>query len=316
MSAIISGSIAFDTIMVFNDRFRNHILPEQVHILNVSFMVPHLRREYGGCAGNIAYNLKMLGEEPVTVSTVGADIGSYSDWLSTNGIDQRYITTLNEHYTAQAYITTDMDDNQITAFHPGAMGEAQQADIPTDAGAKVGVIAPNGPDGMVKHARQLVDAGIPFIFDPGQAMPAFDGDQLREFVDQATWVAVNDYESNLLTERTHLDLEDIANRVEALVVTRGAEGSHIYTNGQVIHIPAAPISQVADPTGCGDAFRAGLLFGLTRELDWETTGRIASLMGAIKVEQNGTQNHVIEAEGFKSRYQSAFGRSLDIPLGK
>ncbi len=316
MSAIISGSVAFDTIMVFHDRFRNHILPEQVHILNVSFLVPSLRREYGGCAGNIAYNLKMLGEEPLTLATVGADIGSYADWMSSHGIEQRYITTLNEHYTAQAYITTDMDDNQITAFHPGAMGEAHTVDVPRDTGAKIGVVAPNGPEGMVKHARQFVDAGIPFIFDPGQAMPAFDGDQLREFVDGATWVAVNDYESRMLTEKTHMELEDIASKVEALIVTRGAEGSHIYTNGQVIHVPAAPISQVADPTGCGDAFRAGLLFGLIRGIDWETTGRIASLMGAIKVEQSGTQNHNFDAETFKSRYQSAFGRSLDVPVGR
>ena len=316
MSAIISGSIAFDTIMVFNDRFRNHILPEQVHILNVSFLVPHLRREYGGCAGNIAYNLKMLGEEPITLSTVGADIGSYADWMSTNGIDQRYVTTLNEHYTAQAYITTDMDDNQITAFHPGAMGEAHQVDVPADTGAKVGVVAPNGPEGMVKHARQFAEAGIPFIFDPGQAMPAFDGDQLREFVEKATWVAVNDYESRMLTEKADLTLEDVAKQVDTLIVTRGGEGSDIYTQGERIHVPAAPISQVADPTGCGDAFRAGLLFGLTRGIDWETTGRIASLMGAIKVEQSGTQNHTIEPESFKSRYQSAFGRSLEVPIGR
>jgi len=316
MSAIISGSIAFDTIMVFHDRFRNHILPEQVHILNVSFLVPELRREYGGCAGNIAYNLKLLGEEPLPLSTVGADIGSYDDWMTSHGIEKRYIRTINEHYTAQAYITTDMDDNQITAFHPGAMGEAHQVDVPTDAGAKVGVVAPNGPDGMVKHARQFAEAGIPFIFDPGQAMPAFDGDQLREFIEKATWVAVNDYESQLLTERTDLELADIAERVDALIVTRGGEGSLIYAGGrEPIHIPAAKISQVADPTGCGDAFRAGLLFGLLRDIDWETTGRIASLMGAIKVEQSGTQNHTFTGEAFKARYQSAFGRSLDLPIG-
>ncbi|MBK1733738.1 carbohydrate kinase family protein [Halorhodospira abdelmalekii] len=316
MSAIISGSVAFDTIMVFPDRFRNHILPEQVHILNVSFLVPQLRREYGGCAGNIAYNLKMLGEEPKTLATVGADIGSYSDWMTSQGIDQKYVYTLNEHYTAQAYITTDMDDNQITAFHPGAMGDAHKVDVPTDAGAQIGVVAPNGPEGMVKHARQMVEAGIPYIFDPGQAMPAFDGDQLREFIDGAAWVAVNDYESRMLMERTNLELEQIAERVEALIVTRGAEGSQIYTQGKTLHIPAAPISQVADPTGCGDAFRAGLLFGLLRGLDWETTGRIASLMGAIKVEQSGTQNHSVTGEEIKQRYQSAFGAPLEVAIGR
>lgn len=316
MSAIISGSVAFDTIMVFPDRFRNHILPEQVHILNVSFMVPKLRREFGGCAGNIGYNLKLLGEEPKILATVGADIGTYADWMKSYGIDQSYIHTINEHYTAQAYITTDIDDNQITAFHPGAMGEANKVDVPSNIGAKVGVVAPNGPEGMVKHARQFVEAGIPFIFDPGQAMPAFDGDQLREFIDGATWVAVNDYESKLLQERTNLKLEEIAEKVDALIVTRSAEGSNIYTDGKVIHVPAAPISQVADPTGCGDAFRAGLLFGLLRDLDWEITGRIASLMGAIKVEQSGTQNHSFTSETFKERYQKAFGSVLEMEIGR
>lgn len=316
MSAIISGSVAFDTIMVFQDRFRNHILPDQVHILNVSFMVPKLRREFGGCAGNIGYNLKLLGEEPKVLATVGADIGTYADWMKSYGIDQSHIHTMHEHYTAQAYITTDIDDNQITAFHPGAMGEAHKVDVPTNIGAKVGVVAPNGPEGMVKHARQFVEAGIPFIFDPGQAMPAFDGDQLREFIDGATWVAVNDYESQMLMERTHLKLEEIAEKVDALICTRGSEGSYIYTGGKVIHVPAAPISQVADPTGCGDAYRAGLLFGLLRDLDWETTGRIASLMGAIKVEQSGTQNHKFTSETFKERFEKAFGGSLDIAIGR
>jgi adenosine kinase len=316
MSAIISGSVAFDTIMVFQDRFRNHILPEQVHILNVSFMVPKLRREFGGCAGNIGYNLKLLGEDPKVLATVGADIGTYADWMKSYGIDQSHIHTMHEHYTAQAYITTDIDDNQITAFHPGAMGEAHKVDVPTNIGAKVGVVAPNGPEGMVKHARQFVEAGIPFIFDPGQAMPAFDGDQLREFIDGATWVAVNDYESQMLMERTHLKLEEIAEKVDALICTRGSEGSYIYTGGKVIHVPAAPISQVADPTGCGDAYRAGLLFGLLRDLDWETTGRIASLMGAIKVEQSGTQNHKFTSETFKERFEKSFGSSLDIAIGR
>ncbi len=314
MSAIISGSVAFDNIMVFQDRFRNHILPEQVHILNVSFLVPELRREFGGCAGNIAYNLRLLGEEPLPLATVGADYGPYGEWLERKGVNQRYIQVMEEAYTAQAYITTDVDDNQITAFHPGAMALAHHVDVPTDAGAKLGVVAPNGPDGMVKHARQFVAAGIPFIFDPGQALPLFDGDQLREFIDAATWVAVNDYESRLVCERTGLSPEEIARQVEALIVTRGGEGSFIYTGGERIRIPVAKANAVVDPTGCGDAFRAGILFGLIRGLDWETTGRIASLMGAVKVEHHGTQNHTLTQEQLRTRYMESFHAELETAL--
>lgn len=307
MSAIISGSVAFDNIMVFEDRFRNHILPEKVHILNVSFLVPELRRNFGGCAGNIAFNLKLLGENPLPLATVGADYGPYGEWMKKHGIDQSYVRVLEESFTAQAYITTDIDDNQITAFHPGAMGLAQEIDVPRDTGAKLGMVSPNGPEGMVKHAQQFVDAGIPFIFDPGQALPLFDGDQLSKFVDQATWVAVNDYESQLVCERTGFTEEQIAKRVDTLIVTRGAEGSDIFHNGERIHVPAAKVSAVVDPTGCGDAYRAGILFGLINGLDWETTGRIASLMGAIKVEKNGTQNHTLDAATFQRRYKESFG---------
>ncbi len=314
MSAIISGSTAFDNIMVFQDRFRNHILPEQVHILNVSFLVPELRREFGGCAGNIAYNLKLLGEEPLPLSTVGADFGPYGDWMTAKGIDQRCVHVMEDAYTAQAYITTDIDDNQITAFHPGAMALAHHVDVPTNTGANLGVVAPNGPDGMVKHARQFVDAGIPFIFDPGQALPLFDGDQLREFIGHATWVAVNDYESRLVSERTGWSPEEVAEQVEALIVTRGGEGSYIYTGGEKIKIPAAKVSAVVDPTGCGDAFRAGILFGLIRGLDWETTGRIASLMGAVKVEHHGTQNHTLTQEQLRARYMESFHAELEPAL--
>ncbi len=312
MTALISGSLAYDTIMVFRDRFKNHVLPEQVHILNVSFLVEELRKEFGGCAGNIAYNLKLLGGEPLPVATVGADFSDYTDWMEKWGISQRFVRVLDDHYTAQAYITTDLDDNQITAFHPGAMGLAHIVDIPTDAGARIGIVAPNGRDGMLQHARQFKEAGIPFIFDPGQGLPLFDGDELLTMVDQATWVAVNDYESRLLEERIGQPVGELARRTQGLVVTKGAEGSHIYTDGRRIDIPPVKPSAVVDPTGCGDAYRAGLLFGLMRELDWETTGRIASLMGSIKVARHGTQNHHFSMDDFRAWYRDAFGTDLGV----
>ncbi|MCS4502948.1 Adenosine kinase [wastewater metagenome] len=312
MTALISGSMAFDTIMVFKDRFANHILPDQVHILNVAFVVPEMRREYGGCAGNIAYNLRLLGERGVPLASVGADFGVYTDWLERWDIPRDHIIALDDHYTAQAYITTDMDDNQITAFHPGAMGEAHRVSVPAGYDNPVGIVAPNGPDAMVQHAEQFKAAGIPFIFDPGQGLPMFDGEALLRFIDQATWVAVNDYESQLMQERTGLDLDGIAERVEALVVTRGGEGSWIFTGGKQIQIPAVEPEQVLDPTGCGDAYRAGLLFGLGRGLDWEVTGRIASLMGSIKIAKHGTQNHYFDLDEFRRHYEAAFGEAMPV----
>lgn len=312
MTALISGSMAFDSIMVFNDRFANHILPDQVHILNVSFLVPSLRREYGGCAGNIAYSLKLLGGHGLPLATVGSDFAVYRQWMRDNGIDDSGLLALDDHYTAQAFITTDLDDNQITAFHPGAMGEAHRVDIPTGHDGAVGIVAPNGPEAMVKHARQFRDAGIPFMFDPGQAMPLFDGEALEIFVEQATWLAVNDYESRLLQERTGLGLEALADRVDALVVTRGAEGSWVYTGGSRLDVPAATPAAVNDPTGCGDAYRAGLLFGLQRGLAWPQTARIASLIGAIKVAEHGTQNHRFTLDEFRARYESEFSEAAPL----
>lgn len=310
MSALICGSMAYDTIMVFHDRFKNHILPEQVHILNVSFLVPDLRREYGGCAGNIAYNLKLLGSEPLPMATVGKDFQPYSQWMSYCGINQEFIRTVEESFTAQAYITTDMDDNQITAFHPGAMSHAHLNTVPTDRGIKLGIVAPDGKDGMVAHAQQFAAAGIPFIFDPGQGMPMFNGEELLEFVELATWVTLNDYESQLMQERTGLKPEELAKKLKALVITRGANGSLIYTDGQCLEIPSAKPKAVLDPTGCGDAYRAGLLFGLLQDMDWATTGRIASLMGAVKVESAGTQNHSFTLAAFRERYHENFGHSF------
>ena len=311
MSVLICGSMAYDTIMVFHDRFKHHILPEQVHILNVSFLVPELRREYGGCAGNIAYNLKLLGgAEPLIMATVGKDFQNYSQWLAYSGLTQEYIRVLDDSFTAQAYITTDMDDNQITAFHPGAMSFSHLNQVPGARGIKVGIVSPDGKDGMVEHARQFHAAGIPFIFDPGQGMPMFNGEELLEFVELADWVTVNDYEAKLLEERTGLTPEQLASKVKALIVTKGGDGSLIYTAGGILEIPSAKPKAVVDPTGCGDAYRAGLLFGLTEELDWETTGRIASLLGAIKIETAGTQNHGFTLTAFKERFRENFNHGF------
>ncbi|MFN2348218.1 MAG: carbohydrate kinase family protein [Thioalkalivibrio sp.] len=307
MSALICGSIAYDTIMVFPDRFKNHILPDKVHMLNVSFLVPQMRREYGGCAGNIAYNLNLLGDAPVLMATVGGDFAPYSNWLDENGISRKHVKVLNDHYTGQAFITTDQDDNQITAFHPGAMGESHQNKVSEADGVSLGIVSPDGRDGMIQHAAQFAEAGIPFIFDPGQGMPMFDGDDLKRFVEQATWVTLNDYEAQLMCDRTGMTVEQLAEQVKALIVTRGGEGSLVYTDGKCIEIPSTKPAQICDPTGCGDAYRAGLLHGLLHDMDWETTGRIASLMGCIKIEHYGTQNHRFDKDGFAVRFQKEFG---------
>ncbi len=310
MSALICGSMAYDNIMVFHDRFKNHILPDKVHMLNVSFLVPDMRREFGGCAGNIAYNLKLLGGEPKIMATVGRDFDAYGGWLEDCGIDQQHIRVIENTFTAQAFITTDLDDNQITAFHPGAMSLAHENRIEHASGVTIGMVSPDGRDGMIEHAEQFVEAGIPFIFDPGQGLPMFDGSDLLRFMEQATWVAVNDYEAQLLEDRTGKSPHELAEMVEALIITKGAEGAHIYTAEHRIEVPAAPVREVNDPTGCGDAFRAGLLHGLMNDLDWETTGRIASLLGAIKVEHHGTQNHRFTMDEFKARYKEAFGQGF------
>ncbi len=307
MSALICGSLAYDTIMVFPDRFKEHILPEKVHILNVSFMVPQMRREFGGCAGNIAYNLHLLGGDGYAMGTAGQDFYPYANWLAKCGMDQKYIKHVEHEYTAQAFITTDLDDNQITAFHPGAMNCSHQNDVPTQDGITLAVISPDGKDGMVQHAQQCQAAGIPFIFDPGQGMPMFNGEELLLFIEQASYVCVNDYESQLLQERTGLTIKQIAERVEAAIVTRGGKGSIIHTNGESIDIPAVKASSVQDPTGCGDAYRGGIIFGLMNNLGWEVTGRIAALMGAIKVAHNGTQNHHFTLSEFKERFKQEFG---------
>ncbi|MCP1727452.1 adenosine kinase [Natronospira proteinivora] len=310
MTALICGSYAFDSIMVFNGRFKDQIMPDRVHMLNVAFLVPELRREFGGTAGNIAYNLKLLGGEGLPMATVGSDFDDYRAWLDDCGIDQRFVRQVNSEYTAQAFITTDLDDNQITAFHPGAMNHSHIQSVPSDAGIKLGIVAPDGRDGMIQHAREFAEAGIPFIFDPGQGLPMFNGEELLDFVDKARWLAVNDYEAGMLEERTGLSREALASRVEAMIVTRGAHGSVIYAGDQVHEIEPVTPSAVNDPTGCGDAYRAGLLYGLMNDWDWQTTGRIASLMGSLKVAQHGTQNHRFDRAQFESSFRNIFGVDL------
>ncbi|MGL6041591.1 MAG: carbohydrate kinase family protein, partial [Deefgea sp.] len=282
MSALICGSMAYDTIMVFPDQFKKHILPEQIHILSVSFLVPEMRRELGGCAGNIAYTLKMLGSEPLVMATVGQDFGIYATWLDQLSISRSYITEY-EGFTGQCFITTDLDDNQITAFHPGAMGVSHFNQV-SDVKEKlaIAIVSPDGKQGMQDHSRQLAAAKVPFIFDPGQGMPMFSGEELLELIELADYVTLNDYEAEMLSQRTALSIADIAAKVKALIVTLGAEGAQIYADGVCHDIPVVPATAVLDPTGCGDAFRAGLLHGLMRGWDWPTTGRLASLLGSIK----------------------------------
>ncbi len=310
MSVLICGSFAFDTIMVFNDQFKNHILPDQVHILNVSFLVPDMRREFGGCAGNIAYNLKLLETEGQPMGTVGADFASYARWMDTHHINRELLKTIPDAYTAQAFITTDQDDNQITAFHPGAMNESHQNHINQAKNITIGLISPDGRQGMIDHAKQFEQANIPFMFDPGQGLPMFDSDDLNQFVEQATWLAFNDYEAKLMQQKTGKTMEQLTQQVEAVIVTKGGDGSTIYTKEKTYQINNASVTKISDPTGCGDAYRAGLLYGLMNHLDWQTTGQIAALMGAIKIEQSGTQNHYFSLDEFKARYKKEYQTSF------
>jgi adenosine kinase len=310
MRTLICGSIAYDNIMVFPDRFKNHILPDQIHILNVAFLVPELRREFGGCAGNIAYSLNMLGGEPVIMATVGDDYPPYEGRLRTLGIAQEHIRRVPGTYTAQAFITTDLDDNQITAFHPGAMNRSHENHVREAPGVRLGIIAPDGRDGMLQHAREFHAAGIPFVFDPGQGLPMFNGEELLEFVRMADYVTVNDYEGRMLEDRTGMKLAGLAKTVKALVVTLGAQGAHIHAGGRLIEIPSARPEAVVDPTGCGDAFRAGLLYGIANGLDWSLTGRLASLLGAIKIARRGGQNHDFTRDEIGRRFEENFGTRL------
>ena len=300
MDYLLCGSIAYDTIMVFRDRFRNHILPDQIHILNVAFLVPDMRREFGGCAGNIAYNLRLLGERPLIMATVGEDYQPYAYRLERLKLPQTHIRQVKDTFTAQAFITTDLDDNQITAFHPGAMSHSHLNRVSDARDVSLGIVAPDGRQGMVDHASQFHQAGIPFIFDPGQGIPMFSGEELLEFVRLADYVAVNDYEARLLQEKTGRSIADLANM----------EGSLIHLDGKALHIPSAKPEAVLDPTGCGDAYRAGLLYGIGHGWDWPATGRLASLMGAIKIASRGGQNHQITRDEVGARFKEAFGTSI------
>jgi adenosine kinase len=316
MSSLICGSVAYDTIMNFEGKFVDQILPEQIHILNVAFMVPTMRREFGGCAGNIAYNLKLLGGDPVIMATVGGDVGPYIERLKQLQIDHSHIRQIEQAFTAQAMITTDQSNNQITAFHPGAMNESHLNTVSSvvkerlqnnKVEAKYGIVAPDGREGMWSHCHQLAEAGIPLIFDPGQGLPMFSGSELLVLIELASFLAVNDYEGEMLCQRTGLSLTKIAERVKALIVTKGAQGADIYSDGKCIAIPPVPVSQILDPTGCGDAFRGGLLFGLENGMDWETTGRLASLMGSIKIAHQGPQNHQFTKAEIAEQFNTAFG---------
>ncbi len=309
MKTLITGSIAYDTIMVFPDRFKNHLLPDQLHILNVCFLTPQMRREFGGTSGNIAYNLKQLGGDPLVMATVGEDIDPYLYRLQRLGIDAAHLKKIPGQFTAQAFITTDLDDNQITAFHPGAMNHAPEIHVERALGAGLAIIAPDGKEGMLQHARECVAAGIPFVFDPGQGLPMFSGEELAQFVRLADYVAVNDYEGKLLVEKTGRSLENLAREVKALIVTLGPQGSRILAGGKAHDIPCVPAKSVTDPTGCGDAYRAGLLYGIANGWDWANTGRLGAVFGAIKIASRGAQNHRADRATVEAHFKQAFGYS-------
>ncbi len=310
MSILVCGSIAYDTIMVFRDQFKNHILPEQIHILNVAFLVPDMRREFGGCAGNIAYGLKLLGEDPLIMATVGHDFDPYERRLDQLGLSRRHVKRVADQFTAQAFITTDIDDNQITAFHPGAMSNSHENRVAETSGVRLAIVSPDGRQGMVEHAGDLAKARIPYILDPGQGLPMFSGDDLLAMLAGARALTVNDYEARMVEQKTGLTVAELARRVEAVVVTRGAEGSEVHTGGGVVRVPAVKPDALVDPTGCGDAFRAGLLHGLAKGWDWTRSARLASLMGSIKIAFRGGQNHKPSTSEIERRYLEAFGEKL------
>ena len=312
MHTLICGSLAYDIIMVFDDQFKNHILPEQIHILNVSFLVPEMRREYGGCAGNIAYNLNLLGGSPLIMATVGDDFESYASRLDTLGLSQQHIRRMRGTFTGQAFITTDLDDNQITAFHPGAMGFSEQNHVLDAQGVALGIVSPDGRAGMLQHAHEFHAADIPFMFDPGQGIPMFGSDELLNFVRQADYVAVNDYEAKLFQDKTGKTIEELSKLTRAFIVTLGAQGSIIYADGKEMRIPTPTATKLLDPTGCGDAYRAGLLYGIQKGWDWDTTGRLASLLGSLKIASRGGQNHKQTREEIVTLFQQHFGYSISL----
>ena len=304
---LICGSIAFDTIMNFDGKFKDQILPDQVHILNVAFLVPQLRKDFGGCAGNIAYSLNMLEGRPVPMATVGHDGQGYIKRLEEMGIPTQHLKVIDSEFTAQAFITTDQDDNQITAFHPGAMSHSHLNLIKDAVDIGLAIIAPDGRDGMIEHAEELAKADIPFVFDPGQGLPMFGKPELDRFLSLATYAAVNDYEGKMLCDKTGQSLEDIASGLKALIVTRGGEGSWVFTGGQRIDIPCVKASEIVDPTGCGDAYRGGLLYGLSNGMSIEDSARLASLMGSLKIAHKGGQNYQFDRRDIAKLFETEFG---------
>ena len=294
MASLICGSLAFDTIMDFEGRFAEQILPDQLHILNVSFLVPALRRDFGGCAGNIAYSLKVLGGTPLPMATLGTDAADYLQRLKNLGISTEYVRQVEGSYTAQAMIMTDRDNNQITAFHPGAMMQAHTIQVEKRADIKLAIISPDGRDAMIQHAEQLKAADIPFVFDPGQGLPMFDGTDLMRFIDQATWVTVNDYEGKMLSDRTGLSHADISRHVNGLIVTLGAEGCEVWIDGEKTLVPPVKAAAVVDPTGCGDAWRGALLFGLEQGWSLAKCAALGNQVGALKIAQRGPQNYNVD----------------------
>jgi len=310
MTILVCGSMAYDTIMVFPDQFKKHILPDRIHILNVSFMVPDMRREYGGTGGNIAYNLRLLGESPSLMATVGHDFAPYRTRLGELGISAGHVRKLDDQFTAQAFITTDVDDNQITAFHPGAMSFAHLNRISDAPEARLAIVSPDGRQGMLEHARDLAAAGVPFIFDPGQGLPMFEGSDLLGMMKGARAVTLNDYEARVVEQKTGRSVEELAAGERAVIVTRAGEGSSVFASGQRIDVQAvAPVS-VVDPTGCGDAFRSGLLYGMARGWAWRKCAQLASVMGSIKIAHRGGQNHRPARDTIAASFRSAFGEAL------
>lgn len=306
---LICGSVAFDTIAVFEGRFKDHILSDRIHALNVSFLVPSMRRDFGGCAGNIAYNLHLLGGKPVPVATIGEDASDYLDRFEKLGINVGMMKVIPETLTAQCFITTDQDDNQISAFHPGAMERSAENDL-TGHQAAWGIVAPDSKAGMIVHAKRLNAQGIPFIFDLGQAMPLFDGDDLKQMIALAQVLCVNDYEASVVEQRTGQSIAQLAEKLQAIVVTRGGEGATLFTEGREEHINAVIPADVVDPTGCGDAHRAGLLYGLTLGWSWSNACKLGNLMGSLKIASRGPQNHAPTRASINAQLHAQFGLNL------
>ncbi|KAF1055819.1 MAG: Adenosine kinase [Burkholderia gladioli] len=312
MATLICGSIAYDNIMTFEGRFREHILPDQVHLINLSFLVPTMRREFGGCAGNIGYALHALGGEARVMGTIGAiDAQLYLDRFDALGLSREYVRVVPDTHSAQAMITTDLDNNQIAAFHPGAMRQSHLNHAGEARDISLAIVGPDGFQGMVQHVEELAKAGVPLIFDPGQGLPLFDRDTLRRSIELVTYLAVNDYEAKLVSDKTGWSEDEIASRVQALIITRGEHGATIRHREGTEQIPVVKAEQIVDPTGCGDAFRGGLLYGIEKGLDWATTGRLASLMGSIKIAHPGPQSYTLSRADILSRFQTAFGYSIE-----